>query len=190
MDAHSAPEILGPDAKKATTWLIVLSVLLILTGLVAIALPGISSLTFTLILGWLLLFNGIIRLVNAFRSKPIRGFWFSLLVGILYVIAGFYVVFNPVEAVVTLTWLFGFLLILEGIITLITAFVNKVGRHLSWMVILDGVITLILGILVLNQWPFSAVWLIGLYVGISILISGISLLVISLATRHALSQSE
>lgn len=190
MESTSLPELLGPETKKATGWLIALSILMILTGILAIAMPGISSVTFTLILGWLLLFNGVVRIVNSFRSKPIRGFWFSLIVGILYVIAGLIVVFNPVEAVLALTWLFGFMLIFEGIVTIISAFVNKTGRSLSWLLVLDGVITLILGILVLSQWPVSAIWLIGLYIGISILMSGLSLLLIALATRREISQAE
>lgn len=190
MESSSLPQILSPEAKKATGWLIALSVLMILTGIIAIALPGISSVTFTLILGWLLLFNGIVRIVKAFQSKPIRGFWFSLIVGVLYVIAGLVVVFNPVEAVLALTWLFGFMLIFEGVVTIVSAFVNKTGSQLSWLLVLDGVITLILGILVLSQWPVSAVWLIGLYIGISILLSGLSLLMIALSTRRRLSQTE
>lgn len=189
MESNSLPEILGPEVKKATGWLIALSIVMMLTGILAIAMPGISSVTFTLILGWLLLFNGIVRLVKAFQSKPIRGFWLSLIVGILYVIAGLIVVFNPVEAVLTLTWLFGFMLLFEGIVTIISAFVNKTGSSLSWLLALDGVITLVLGILVLGQWPESAIWLIGLYIGISILMSGLSLLVVAWSTRRAVTQA-
>jgi uncharacterized membrane protein HdeD (DUF308 family) len=189
MESTSLPELLGPEAKKATGWLIALSIVMILTGIVAIAMPGISSVTFTLILGWLLLFNGIVRIVNSFRSKPIRGFWLSLIVGILYTISGVTLIANPIGAVLTLTWLFGFLLIFEGIVTIISAFVNKTGRSLAWLLGLDGVITLILGILVLSQWPQSAIWLIGLYIGISILMSGLSLLVVALSTRRAIKQT-
>ena len=177
------------EVKKATGWLIALSVLMIVTGILAIAMPGISSVTFTLILGWLLLFNGIVRLVKCFQSKPIRGFWWSLIVGVLYVIAGITVVFNPVEAVITLTWLFGFLLIFEGIVTIVAAFTNKTGQNLSWIVAIDGVITLILGILILSRWPVSAIWLIGFYIGISILMSGIALLILALSARRTTTHS-
>jgi uncharacterized membrane protein HdeD (DUF308 family) len=190
MESGTPPQLLASEVKKATGWLIALSIVMILTGIVAIAMPGISSVTFTLIFGWLLLFNGIVRLVKSFQSKPIHGFWWSLIVGIIYLIAGGYVILNPLEAVLTLTWVFGFLLIVEGIVTIIAAFANKIGQNLSWLVVLDGVITLILGILVLSQWPVSALWLIGLYIGISILISGLSLLAIALATRRAANQQD
>jgi len=190
MNSDPIPEILTPETKQATHWLMALAIVLILTGAVAIAVPGISSVAFTLILGWLLLFNGIVRLIKSFQSRPIRGFWLNLIIGVLYVIAGLYVVFNPVDATVTLTWLFGFLLIVEGVITLAATFVNQYGSNLSWLVALDGIITLILGILLLNQWPFSAVWLLGLYIGISILMSGVAVLAIALSTRRAISQAE
>jgi len=61
------------------------------------------------------------------------------------------------------------------------------GLRLSWLVVLNGIVTLILGILVLNRWPSSALWLIGLYVGISLLLNGIALLFTSLDLRRSLS---
>jgi uncharacterized membrane protein HdeD (DUF308 family) len=78
------------------------------------------------------------------------------------------------------------LFIVEGIFTIIMGFTNRSGRSMSWLVVLNGIITLILGILVLKSWPFSALWLIGLYVGISLLLSGISLLAAALAVKKEL----
>jgi uncharacterized membrane protein HdeD (DUF308 family) len=60
---------------------------------------------------------------------------------------------------------------------------------MSWLVALNGVVTLILGIMVLNRFPFSAIWLIGLYVGISLLMTGISLLSAALSVRRAIANS-
>jgi uncharacterized membrane protein HdeD (DUF308 family) len=58
---------------------------------------------------------------------------------------------------------------------------------MSWLVALNGIVTLILGIMVLTRFPSSAIWLIGLYVGISLLLSGISLLAAALVARRVLS---
>jgi uncharacterized membrane protein HdeD (DUF308 family) len=85
-----------------------------------------------------------------------------------------------------LTLAFGILFIVEGIFTIVMGFTNRSGRSMSWLVVLNGIITLILGILVLNSWPLSALWLIGLYVGISLLLSGISLLAAALAVKKEL----
>lgn len=184
MTAEFSSEV---DIKKATNWLIALSVGLIILGLIAILLPGIAAAFFTSLMGWLALISGVVMIVQAFQSKPIRGFWLSLVLGILYVLAGLYILFNLGAAVLALTLAFGVLFIVEGIFTIIMAFTNHAGDRMFWLMGLNGIITLILGILVLNQWPTSALWLIGLYVGISILMSGISLLAAALATRNAIA---
>jgi uncharacterized membrane protein HdeD (DUF308 family) len=67
------------------------------------------------------------------------------------------------------------------------AFTNRAGNQMSWLVALNGIVTLILGIMVLTRFPSSAIWLIGLYVGISLLLSGISLLAAALVARRVLS---
>lgn len=178
---------LDANFKKATGWIIALSIVLIILGMMAIFMPVIASAFFTAVIGWLTLVSGIVMIVQSFVAKPVRGFWLSLVVGIFYVIAGIYIIANLATAVVALTLAFGILFIAEGVYTIIMAFTNKAGRKMSWLVVLNGVITLILGIMVLNRLPFSALWLIGLYVGISLLFSGISLLAAGLVARRELA---
>jgi uncharacterized membrane protein HdeD (DUF308 family) len=54
----------------------------------------------------------------------------------------------------------------------------------GWL-LFDGIITLILGAMIWRTWPSSTEWVIGTLVGISMLFSGISRLMISLAARRA-----
>ncbi|MGG6263746.1 HdeD family acid-resistance protein [Leptolyngbya sp. AN03gr2] len=175
--------------KKSTGWVIALSIALIILGIAAILLPGIASAFFTSIIGWITLISGGIMIVQSFQSKPVRGFWLNLLVGISYAIAGCYILFNLRAAVLVLTLTFGILFIVEGIYTIIMAFTNRSGHRMSWLVALNGIVTLILGIMVLNRFPSSAIWLIGLYMGISLLMSGTSLLVAALAIRRSATRS-
>ncbi|MCP6758531.1 MAG: DUF308 domain-containing protein [Fischerella sp. CENA71] len=175
------------DIKKSTGWVITLSIGLIILGVLAISVPGIASAFFTSVIGWITLISGVVMIVQSFQSKPVRGFWLNLIVGIFYVIAGIYILLNLGAALLALTFAFGVLFIVEGIFTIIMAFTNRAGHRMSWLVALNGVVTLIVGIMVLNQFPFSAIWLIGLYVGISLLMSGISLLSAALAARRTLA---
>ncbi|NJL45988.1 MAG: HdeD family acid-resistance protein [Leptolyngbyaceae cyanobacterium SM2_3_12] len=174
----------GVEVRESTGWVIALSIGLIILGILAIVLPGFASVFFVSVMGWVALISGVLQVIQAFKARAVKGFWLNLVVGILYVAAGLYILFNPVKATAVLTLAFGFLFIAEGIFTIIMAFTNRAGRSMSWLVVLNGVITLILGILVLNQWPFSTIWLIGLYVGISLLMSGFSLLMAALAARR------
>lgn len=173
------------NVRKSIGWIITLSIFLIVLGVLSILLPGIASAFFTSVIGWITLISGVVMIVEAFQSRPVRGFWLNLIVGILYGIAGIYILFNIGAALLALTFAFGLLFIVEGVFTIIMAFTNRAGHRASWLVALNGIVTLILGIMVLNRFPFSAVWLIGLYVGISLLMSGISLLTAALAARRA-----
>jgi uncharacterized membrane protein HdeD (DUF308 family) len=186
MTADLQPEV-DIDVSKSTGWVIALSIGLIILGALAVLMPVIASAFFTSMMGWLALISGIVMIVQSFQSKPVRGFWLNLVVGILYAIAGVYILLNLGAAVLALTFAFGVLFVVEGIFTIIMAFTNRAGHRMSWLVALNGVVTLILGIMVLNQFPSSALWLIGLYVGISLLMSGVSLLAAALAARKAIA---
>jgi uncharacterized membrane protein HdeD (DUF308 family) len=178
-----------PTLKRSFGWLIFLSILLIILGVIAVFAPVWASAFFTAVMGWLAVISGGVMIVNSFTSKPVRGFWLNLILGILYVIAGFYILSNIVAAVAILTLTFGILFIVEGIFTIVMGFTNQTGRSMSWLVVLNGIVTLLLGILVLNRWPNSALWLIGLYVGISLIFSGTSLLAAALVARKAVANA-
>lgn len=171
------------EIKKATNWVIALSIILILLGGLAIFSPMFASAFFSVMIGWIALISGITMVIQSFRSKPMRGFWLTLIVGVFYSLAGLFIIFNILKAAALLTLSFGILFIAEGITTIVMGLTNRVGQSMSWLVVLNGIITLILGILVINGWPSTAQWFIGLYVGISILFSGISLLAAALAAR-------
>lgn len=186
MTIHTSPPEVRDSIRKSSTWLIVGSILLLLAGVAAILMPVVTTLATTFFLGWVFLVVGIIRIFKAFQSKPIRGFWLSLLVGALYIIAGVSILSNVLAGAITLTVLLGIIFIAEGIIEIVSSFQARTGQHLSWLVLADGIITLILGILILNLNPVTSLGVIGLYVGISFLFSGGSLLAIALATRRAI----
>lgn len=169
--------------KAATGWVIALSIGLIGLGILAILMPTIASVVFTSVIGWIALIGGVFQVVQAFQAKAFRGLGLSLGVGILYAIAGLYILFNLTNATAVLALAFGLLLMAEGVFTTGMAFSHRAGGSMSWFVAFNGIITLILGILAFNRWPFSSLWLIGLYVGISLLLSGSSLLGAALALR-------
>ena len=52
-------------------------------------------------------------------------------------------------------------------------------------VVLNGVISVILGAAIWRQWPLSGLWVIGLFVGIEMLFSGLSWVMLGLAVRSA-----
>lgn len=182
MDPQSETDITVATG-AATGWVIALSVGLILLGMASIVMPGVALALFTVLVGWIALVGGIFQIIQSFKARALRSMWLTLVVGVFYTVAGFYSLANPVKSAAVFALAFGLLFIGEGIVTIAMAFTHKAGRSMSWLVAINGIITLILGILVINRWPIGAMWLIGLYLGISLLLSGASLLGAALVAR-------
>ncbi|MCL6436525.1 MAG: DUF308 domain-containing protein [Leptolyngbyaceae cyanobacterium HOT.MB2.61] len=95
-----------------------------------------------------------------------------LLIGILYLVVGVLLLSNVFGAKLTLTLAFGWVILVQGIFEVITAFQLRPEQGWGWM-LFSGVIAIILGILILYRWPLNAPWLLGLFAGISFLFSGV-----------------
>jgi uncharacterized membrane protein HdeD (DUF308 family) len=167
-------------------WFLFLGILMIIFG--TLALGSSMSVTFLSIifLGWLLIFAGAVEAVQALWQRKWGGLFLHLLVGILYVVVGFMVVANPGASALTLTLLLAMFFIISGIFRII---VSLAMRFPQWgWVFFNGIVTLILGMLIWRQWPVSGVWVIGLFIGIDLIFSGWSWVMLSLAARRIVSE--
>jgi uncharacterized membrane protein HdeD (DUF308 family) len=177
------------ELRQSTAWAIALGVLLIVLGIIAIAAPFFASIATGLFFGWLLIIGGIFQAVYAFRhSRSDRSFAIKLLLSILAVIAGILLVVDPLAGVASLTLIIGIYFFIDGIFRVILAFQIKPEARWGWM-LTNGILMIILGILIWSQWPFSAVWVLGLLVGLGLLFSGIATVVFATAARASLPGS-
>ena len=71
-------------------WFLALGIVLIVAGLAAIAFPLLSTIATKIVLGWLFLIGGVMMILHAFNAPAWQGFLWSLLIGILYAVAGGY----------------------------------------------------------------------------------------------------
>lgn len=168
-------------------WSIALSLFLILAGLVAILLPPVMGLGVTLYIGWLLVLSGITHLIFAWKSHTAGAVLWEVLVGLVYLFAGGYLILRPLAGLLSLTLFLAAYLLIEGVLEIILSFqITRNGRF--WM-LLEGVVTLVVAVMIWKTWPFSTIWAIGTLVGISMLFSGISRLMFSLACRRAFANA-
>ena len=163
---------------------IAVGILLVIFGIVAIARPVYATIASTLVFGWLFIFAGITQLVYAFGSRGAGQFVWKLLLGVLYVGAGIIVLFNVLEGAIALTLVLGITIFVQGALQVIFAFGIRPARNWGW-VLFSGILAIILGILIWSGWPFNADWIIGLWVGISLLFNGIWMILLSLLPRSA-----
>jgi uncharacterized membrane protein HdeD (DUF308 family) len=171
--------------KRATSWAIGVSILLILLGIMAIALPFLAGIAVSAIVGWMLIFGGVTHLAAAFHVRGAGAVLWEILVGLVYLVGGGYMVFHPLIGVATLTLFLAGVFLAEGVLEIFAFFGIRGQKGAGWM-LFDGVITIFLAGLIWMHWPSSSVWAIGTIVGISLLLSGVKWLMISLASRNVL----
>lgn len=145
---------------------------LIAIGVVAVAVAVFSTLASMAFLGSALLIAGIVQGVHAFSSSKEKGFFPTLLVGILYAISGVLILRNPGMTAVMLTFLIAPLFIVAGLFRTIFSLTTQFPQW-GWACF-SGIVTFAVGIMLWAQWPSSGLWFIGTLVGVEIMMSGIS----------------
>jgi uncharacterized membrane protein HdeD (DUF308 family) len=144
----------------------------IILGVAAILIPNISTLVAETWLALILVSVGASNTFYAAKKRP-EAFAWQVFLGLLYIGTGILLFAYPLNGVLTLTLLLGSFFLTEGVFESVLAFKLRPQKNWGW-VLGNGIITLILGLLVWFEWPQDAPWAIGTLVGISILSTGVS----------------
>ncbi len=169
--------------RPVATWSIVVSVLMIAAGLLAIALPWIAGIAVTAFVGWLLLLSGVFHLVFAWRGSTARAVIWEVLLAIAYGLIGLYLIANPLAGLASLTLALAIYLFVEAFLEFVLSYERRGAGGSGWL-LLDGIVTLVLAAMISATWPFSAAWAPGTLVGVSMLFSGISRLMLTQTVRR------
>jgi uncharacterized membrane protein HdeD (DUF308 family) len=167
---------------SATTWSLVLSVLMIGAGVLAIGLPMVAGIAVGALVAWLLLFSGVLHLVFAWRSHAAGAVVWEILLGVVYGAIGVYLLAYPLVELASLTLAVAIYLCAEAVLEFVLWFQLRPAAGRGWL-LFDAIVTLVLALMFASTWPSSATWVIGTLVGISMFFSGISRLVLTLAVR-------
>lgn len=168
--------------RQASTWSILWGVLLIILGMAAVASPFFAAVAVNAAVAWLIMLAGVVHIMLAFHAHGAGSLIWKLLVGLAYVGFGLYLIVHPVLGVASLTLVLASLFLVEGVLDVVLFFRMRPLRGSGW-VLLDGIITLALGLMIYMQWPSSSAWAIGTLVGVSLIISGLTRVMLSLAVR-------
>lgn len=163
-------------------------ILLVVLGGAAIVLPIVAGLAATVFLGWVFLISGILGLVATFRARHAPGFGWAIASAIAALIAGGLLLWNPLQGLVTLTFVLTAFFIVDGIFIIVLAISHR--RELSgkweWMLI-NGIIDLILAGIIISGLPGTLAWALGLLVGIDLVFGGAALVAMALEARSGAS---
>jgi uncharacterized membrane protein HdeD (DUF308 family) len=170
--------------RSASTLSAVWGVLLIIFGMLAVGSPLMAAVAVNLVIAWLIVLAGVVHVAVAFHKREAGGLIWRLVVGLAYVVFGVYLFARPALGVVSLTLVLATLFLIEGVMDIVLFFKIRSSQGSSW-VLIDGIITLLLGLMIYAKWPSSSAWAIGTLVGVSMIFSGITRIMLSLAVRRA-----
>ena len=170
-------------ARRFSGWLIVAAILFIVLGAFAIIEPAVAGLGVALLVGWLLIFGGISHVISAFEGGGARRVLFQILAGVVFLLGGYYLLSHPLMALGTLTLLLAAVILVEGVCEIVTYFRLRDEQASGWM-LANGILALVLGGMIWLQWPSSSVWAIGTLVGVNLLFTGITRLMVGLTGRR------
>lgn len=162
-------------------WLLALGIVTLVVGMLALIVTPAATLASALILSWLLLFSGVAETAYAFQVHKWGGLFLHLISGLLAAFIGLLGVTHPAASALAFTLLFASFLTVIGAFRMVAAISLKFPNW-GWSVF-DGVITMGLGFLIWAEWPSSAVWFLGLALGVSLVLRGWSYIMLSIAIR-------
>ena len=184
-DSTSPPPATKQPMQRHWGLLVFEGVLLVVLGFMAMVLPPLASLAVTLTLGWLFLISGIAGFVLSFMARALPGFWWSLLSAVISIGAGILLIGWPVQGTVSLTIVLGVFFLMEGVATIMYAIEHRsnLSDRWGWMVA-AGVLDVVIAGMIIAGLPGSALWAIGLLVGINLMFGGAALIGLGLAARN------
>ena len=168
---------------RASGWSLAWGVLLIVFGILAIGSPLLAAVTVNALIAWLIILAGVVHLILAFHARGAGSVIWRLLVGVAYIVFGGYLLVHPLLGVASLTLLLATLFLIEGVLDIVLYTRIRSAQGSTWL-LFDGLVTLLLSLLIWAHWPSSSAWAIGTLVGVSMIMSGVTRIMMSLAARR------
>src|SRR4029079_18952390 len=172
---NASDTIIDPRAGSDTAplrakwgWIVALGVVYTIAGFIALGSVAMATVVSVFVVGIMMIVAGVAEVISAFQIKTWGKFLLWVLLGLLYVFAGFVTFENPLLAAVLLTLILGASLVVSGIMRIVLAFSMKRETALGWVAV-SGVITLLRGLLILMHWPVSSLYILGLFLGIDLI---------------------
>ncbi len=165
-------------------WLLLLGILLAVCGTVALVVPAVTvetSLFAMIVLGVALMAAGIGTIVTSFWAGKWSGVLIQLLVGILYLVSGFVISDTPLRSAVMMAAFVAAMFIVMGIFRIVAALVIRFP-HWGWAM-LNGAVTLLCGVVIYRHFRESAIWVVGVLVGVEMLFHGWNWITLAMAVR-------
>jgi uncharacterized membrane protein HdeD (DUF308 family) len=172
---------MAPEIAHQWGWFLAFGIVLALLGIAAIIRSFAATVASMIFFGWLLVFAGAIEFVDSFMVGHWAGFFLHLLSAVLLIYIGILFVIKPVLSAEVATFVMSFFFLAGGLYQILVSVWSHVEGW-GWQ-LFDGILSMLMGALLLSQWPLSGLWVIGFFVGIHLLVNGLSWITLALEAR-------
>lgn len=176
------------EVRNNQGWFFAIGIALVLLGIAALSSSVFTTFASIIFFGWLLLIGGLIQGIHALWTRNWSSFFLNLILGILNFVGGAIMIAKPEVGALSLTLLLAAFFSAGGLIRIVTALAMR-PHQWGWL-LLNGIVTLLLGILIGLEWPLSSLWVIGMFVGIDLVLSGWSFIALALEARTILHHGD
>jgi uncharacterized membrane protein HdeD (DUF308 family) len=170
--------------KRYSLWYLIQGVLLVVAGIFAIIYPVISSVAVIVLLGWLLIISGVVQGLSLIGARHVPHFWLQLISFVLAIVIGVLFLREPAEGLLTVTLLLIVFFMMEGISKVVFALTIKPFPNWGW-VLASGLVGIALSLILWASLPVTAVWLVGLLLGLELISVGAALAWMAWQVRRA-----
>jgi uncharacterized membrane protein HdeD (DUF308 family) len=165
-------------------------VVMVILGILAIAAPAWASVAVDIYVGWLFLLSGLVGVVAMFSAGNASSFLWTFVTALLSIAIGVMLLWKPAEGTISLTMVLTAFLIFEGVFQTVASFTYRDVIPGSWgWILVSGLSDLVLAGIIIWAWPNSAVWTLGLVVGVNLITSGIAVAMMAVSGRTDQGQS-
>jgi len=168
----------GDWIKRSSKTLFWLGLATLFLGILAMAAPVIPGLAIAIMVGVMLTLAGVARLAFGLRSKS----WSHGIIGLLVVILGVFMLVKPGMVLAWLTLVLGIYFFMQGFLEIIHAFALRPLKGWGW-VLVNALVSILLGGMILAHWPDSSWWVVGIFLGVNLLFTGMTMLWVGMAGR-------
>lgn|SRR5574344_1506090 len=170
--------------KRFCNTFLVEGIFFLIIGMLLLILPQISSLAISLVISTALIVAGIYKLISSIiRKDEIEKSWLSVIIALLMIVTGAYLTVRPLFNLFILTMSIGVYFVLEAINSFVIAFESKDILKHWWVGLFAGIAQLALAFIILFGLPSTALFTIGILIGVNMVLSGIALISVYTGAR-------
>ena len=177
-------EAMRNTVKRYALWYLIQGALLIAAGMLAIIYPVLSSTAVVVLLGWLLIISGVVQGLSLIGAGQVPHFWLQLIFVILAVLIGCLFLRDPAQGLMTIALLLIVFFMIEGISKVVFALTIRPFPNWGW-VLASGLVGIVLALILWANLPVTALWLIGVLLGINLISVGAAIAYLAWQVRQS-----